>query len=238
MKLHGVLILFLIGGLFASARAQMPNAKAYTAMKAKDYAKVLEIYEAVFQKQRGTTGDYYNAACAASQLGRVPQAMAWLDLAYPQGKAWNFALKPTLTDRNLVAVRSSAEWPSLVARLQQRQTEFEAGPYKPLQAALLAILDDDQRDRSRMDEVEKKQGLDSPEMKALWKNVEKMDAANCGCHDARSGSVEVKQVRADRQPSQTVPQTLVFDTRLCRSDGTKPKTKWIPKVVQFRSEPA
>ena len=49
---------------------------------------------------------------------------------------------------------------------------------KKLQAELLAILNEDQQDRLKIDAVTKEHGNNSPELQALWKTIHEKDATN------------------------------------------------------------
>ncbi|MCK6692024.1 MAG: hypothetical protein L6Q97_07965, partial [Thermoanaerobaculia bacterium] len=98
-----------------------------------------------------------------------------LDLAFKNGYK-NVRRLQTVTDLN--ALHDSPQWEKLVSAMQQELDRMEANLDKPLQVGLLQILEDDQKFRKQIGEIEKKYGFQSVEMQELWRKMAEMDSIN------------------------------------------------------------
>lgn len=152
--------------------------QANAAMRSKDYARALESYQAAFLLKPGLPMDCYNAACSAARLGKPVLAFALLDRSFPAGEAWELTLDQLRQNPAFETLRAHENWPSFVATVEKRQTEYETGPFAALRAKLLAIHQEDQKHRLQLPEVEKQHGFDSPQLRDLWQTISKADEAN------------------------------------------------------------
>lgn len=77
-----------------------------------------------------------------------------------------------------VVISAMAAQPAGPAALPVRPKMADTITDQALADRLLAILDEDQKYRLRIDEVEKKHGRDAKEMRELWDTIRQKDAAN------------------------------------------------------------
>lgn len=141
----------------------------------KDYKKSVELYKRAFVKGQKSRTDFYNAGCSAALAGDVPLALSWLNQAFDNGF---INIRHMRSDSDLNRLHKTQGWTSLVANMQDKVDQLEANYDKPLQAKLLAIYDDDQKDRQRIDELGKKYGYNSKEVSKLWKTIAYKDSVN------------------------------------------------------------
>lgn len=141
----------------------------------KEYDKSVELYQQAFRVAQTNRSDLYNGACSAALTNNQELALKWLNRAFDQGYVNIRHLK---TDSDLISVRATEGWKSLLAKMQKKVDQIEANYDKPLQNKLLTIFDEDQKYRMQMGEVGQKYGFESKEMKALWKTMDEHDSLN------------------------------------------------------------
>jgi len=69
-------------------------------------------------------------------------------------------------------------WKPLLEIIKQNKDKAEANLNKPLVAQFDSIYVEDQKYRKQIDEIEKKFGWDSKEMKSHWKVINEKDSIN------------------------------------------------------------
>jgi len=141
----------------------------------KEYKKSVELYKRAFAKEQKSRTDFYNAGCSAALTGDVTLALSWLNQAFSNGFV---NIRHMKSDSDLNSLHKTQGWKSLVATMQAKVDQLEANYDKPLQAKLLAIYDDDQKDRQRIEEIGKKYGYNSKEVDKLWKTIAYKDSVN------------------------------------------------------------
>lgn len=141
----------------------------------KAYPQSVAQYKAAFKIEKKDPTDLYNAACSAALSGKKSQALQWLDLAQKNG--WANA-RHAKSDSDLNALHNTKKWPVIVANMQAELDKREANYDKPLQAELLAILDDDQNIRRQFIEAEKQYGFKDPRTDSLLQIMIKQDKIN------------------------------------------------------------
>lgn len=165
----------LIGFLAFSQDYRSLITTAHRLYRAMDYAESVKTYKEAFKIEQKSPGDLYNAGCSAVLAGDTTLAFQWLDLAFKNGYKNIRHLK---TDTDLNALHDSPNWEKLVSAMQQELDRVEANYDKPLQAGLLQILEDDQKFRKQIGEIENKYGFQSKEMQELWEKMAEMDSIN------------------------------------------------------------
>ncbi|WP_288423827.1 DUF6624 domain-containing protein [uncultured Spirosoma sp.] len=141
----------------------------------KEYKKSVELYKRAFAKEQKNRTDFYNAGCSAALAGDGTLALSWLNQAFDNGYV---NIRHMKSDSDLNSLHKTQGWKSLVATMQTKVDRLEAEYDKPLQAKLLAIYDDDQKDRQRIDGLGKKYGYNSKEVDKLWKTIAYKDSVN------------------------------------------------------------
>ena len=145
--------------------------------RTKEYPKAVEVFRGAFKAEPIKANDLVIGAGAAALAGERELALTWLRLAVVKG----FSETPRITTgRDFVSLHDVDGWKELVASLPARPVVVDTVTDKPLQATLLAILDEDQKYRQQLGEVEKKFGHDSKELRALWTTIGEKDAINLG----------------------------------------------------------
>jgi hypothetical protein len=82
------------------------------------------------------------------------------------------------TDPDLNSLHNDSRWKQLLDLIKQNKEKAEANLNKPLVAQLDSIYTEDQKYRLQIDEIEKKYGWASNEMKAHWKIIKEKDSIN------------------------------------------------------------
>ncbi|MCX6950656.1 MAG: hypothetical protein NTV51_00470 [Verrucomicrobia bacterium] len=148
---------------------------ARRAYAAKEFSEAVEAFTLAFQAAPPRPTDLVLGAAAAAQTGQREVALAWLGQAVAKG--WNQTSRLTKNPA-FASLHASDEWKKIIAALQRSQGSIENVTDPDLQKKLLAILDEDQKYRKQLGEVEKQFGRDSAEIKALWKTMAEADAIN------------------------------------------------------------
>ncbi len=143
---------------------------------AKDFLNSAKKYSRAFgsNKWKGGVDDYYNAACSWALAGNPDSAFLLL------GKAATAMtnLKHLSTDRDLTSLHTDKRWAPLLAQVKLNKEKAEANMNMPLKRELDSIFEEDQRERRRIDSIQKKFGMQSQEMKDHWKVIMRKDSFN------------------------------------------------------------
>ena len=141
----------------------------------KEYEKSGEYYDRAFRMQKGTSNDYYNAACSWALAGNKTKALEYLNLSVDLG--W-LNINHLKRDTDLNSLHQTKEWDELVDKVTKKVDEYESHLNKPLKRELEVINGSDQKNRMMMDSVQKRFGSDSKEMKGLWTEQNEVDSLN------------------------------------------------------------
>ncbi len=146
--------------------------------KAKEYKKSGAKYSEAFKASgwKGTLNDRYNAACSWALATVADSAFFQL---YKLATKANFANYAHITvDPDLISLHNDNRWAPLLEIIKQNKDKAEAGLNKPLVAMLDSIYVEDQKYRLQIDEMEKKYGSQSKEIKDHWKIINEKDSVN------------------------------------------------------------
>lgn len=152
--------------------------EAFAHYEKKEYMASAQRYSAAFEALgwKGYANDRYNAACSWALAG-VPDS-AFFHL-FRVAEKMNYAnLGHITTDGDLNSLHADARWEALITIVRANKEKAEANLDRPLTALLDSIYTEDQQYRRRIDEVEKRHGRDSREMKDLWRTIAEKDSSN------------------------------------------------------------
>lgn len=172
--IYTLLLLLLFTGVNAQEYSKLIS-EAHKLYQAKDYKMSTDVYNKAFKIESENPSHLYNGACSASLAGNTSKAFKWLNLSIEKG--WT-NLKHLNSDTDLENLHSKKEWGKTIEKLEKKIALIEANYDKPLQAELLTILEEDQKYRMQMNEMQKKFGPDSKEMNDLWKITNQNDSIN------------------------------------------------------------
>lgn len=82
------------------------------------------------------------------------------------------------TDPDLNSLHNDDRWKVLLEKIKQNKDKAEVNLNKPLVAILDSIYIEDQKYRQQIDEIEKKFGRQSNEMREHWKVINEKDSIN------------------------------------------------------------
>lgn len=131
--------------------------------------------------------DRYNAACCYA-LANKPDS-SFVQLFKIARNANYTSLGHITTDPDLTSLHADKQWDELIGIIKANKEKTEANLDKPLVAILDTIYQEDQKYRQQISRIEEKNGWESPEMKALWKIIDKKDSINL---------VKVKEILDER----------------------------------------
>jgi hypothetical protein len=142
----------------------------------KDYKKSAEHYSKAFIAGggKGYPADRYNAACSWAQAGNADSAFYQLELIVSNYDDLNHIT----SDRDLISLYKNPRWDKIITQVKANKDKAEEHLNKPLVRVLDTIYTEDQKYRMEIDEIEKKYGRDSKEMKAHWKIIGEKDSIN------------------------------------------------------------
>ncbi|WP_343658520.1 DUF6624 domain-containing protein [Chryseobacterium sp.] len=172
--IYTLLLLFLFTSINAQEYSKLIS-EADQLYRAKDYKMSADVYDKAFKIESENPNHLYNGACSSALAGNTKKAFKWLNQSIEKG--WT-NLKHLNSDTDLDNLHSKKEWGKTIEKLEKKIAAIEANYDKPLQAELLAILEEDQKYRMQMDDTQKKFGPDSKEMKDLWKITMQKDSLN------------------------------------------------------------
>ncbi len=135
-------------------------------------------YSAAF-KENGWTGlsnDRYNAACSWALANNSDSSFFQLNRIATKANYMDY--EHITTDPDLNSLHNDKRWKPLLDIIKQNKEKSEVNLNKPLVAELDSIYTEDQRYRLQIDEIEKKYGWESNEMKAHWKIINEKDSIN------------------------------------------------------------
>src|SRR6185295_4820773 len=146
--------------------------------KTKDYKNAAIMYSAAFKANawKGFLTDRYNAACSWSLTGVPDSAFFQLNRIVTKMDYTNY--DHISTDPDLVSLHTDKRWKPLLEIVRKNKAKVEANYNRPLIAMLDTVFFDDQTYRHQIEEVEKRYGWESIEMKVIWNNMREKDSIN------------------------------------------------------------
>lgn len=175
-----ILLLFVLKGLGQNLpKEYYESIKAANALyESKDYKSSAIKYTETFKTfgDQGFTDDFYNAACSYALANDPNNSFFYLERIVTKEKYNNYDHITTDTDLN--SLHQDKRWNPLIEQIKKNKENADSKLNKPLVELLAAIQLDDQQYRRQLNEVEKKFGVDSNEIKTLWKTIEEKDANN------------------------------------------------------------
>jgi len=150
--------------------------KAMAFYDAKQYKESAEAFSHAFASNgwKGAPDDRYNAGCSWAQAGNKDSAFFQLNRIAEKG--YYSDIGHLLVDADLVSLHNDARWKPLCGLVQQNKDKAEEGLDKPLVHTLDTIMQNDQKYRMQMEDIQKKYGMQSKEMKDLWKTITYYDS--------------------------------------------------------------
>jgi hypothetical protein len=144
----------------------------------KEYSKSGEAYSKAWAANNGMgmVPDRYNAACSWALAGNADSSFSQLFRIAKNGNYTN--LNHLSTDSDLKSLYTDKRWEEVKALVKQNKDKAEVNLNKPLVAILDTVMQEDQKYRMQLDEVETKYGRSSKEVKALWMTIAEKDSIN------------------------------------------------------------
>jgi len=144
----------------------------------KEYLKSGQKYSEAFAilDNFGNIYDRYNAACSWAMANEIDSSFFQLFLIAQKGNFKNYG--HIIIDTDLTILHSDQRWNTFVNLVKENKERAEANLDKTLVATLDTIFQEDQGLRIQIDEVEKKYGRNSDEIKAHWKTIMEKDSLN------------------------------------------------------------
>lgn len=152
--------------------------KADSLYNAKDYTVSALTYSAAFKANNwlGSTDDRYNAACSWALANNADSAFFQLNRITTKANYMDFEHMSVDPDFNVL--HNDNRWRPLLDLVKQNKEKAEVNFNKPLVAELDSIYTEDQKYRLQINEIEKKYGWESSEIKAHWKMINEKDSIN------------------------------------------------------------
>ncbi len=178
-------IIFLLSSLILTRFSFGQNAeytslvrKADSLYNAGNYKVSASTYSAAFKANSwmGIADDRYNAACSWALANNADSSFFQLNRIATKANYMNYG--HITTDPDLNSLHNDNRWKPLLDLIKQNKEKAEVNLNKPLVAELDSIYTEDQKYRLQIDEIEKKYGWESNEMKAHWKIINEKDSVN------------------------------------------------------------
>ncbi len=178
MKYFLTTLIFLLFTQFAFTQSfQEQIAKAEAAYDAKNYLESAKAYEMALERkdEKGTAGDYYNAACSWALAGDKEKGLYFLKISADRG--WrNFDWMHQ--DKDLESLQTAPQWTAIADKVQANLDEYEKDFDRPLKEKLEKIYVEDQALRRLIGPAEETFGKDSEEMQYFWRLIQQQDSVN------------------------------------------------------------
>ncbi|PKV52048.1 hypothetical protein ATE84_4149 [Aquimarina sp. MAR_2010_214] len=150
--------------------------EAWKLYQSKDYLQSAKKYSEAFgiSGYHGNTSDTYNAACSWALTKEIDSALVHLLRIAKRGEYTNYS--HITTDSDLSILHSDKRWNQVLALVKANKEKAEINFDKPLVALLDTIYQDDQGPRRQINDIIKKYGRDSDELKQHWKKIATKDS--------------------------------------------------------------
>jgi hypothetical protein len=145
--------------------------------EAKAYLASAQTYSLAFRVggQKATLNNFYDAACSWA-LSNTPDSAFIMLFKVADQKYYNLA--HITNDADLIVLHNDKRWNVLLDRINDNKKSMEANFNMPIVNMLDSVFVNDQSDRDKIDEIEKKFGHNSTEMKRLEANMHIKDSIN------------------------------------------------------------
>ena len=180
---HLILITCILGWFASSAQDLPPEyfghiRKADSLYEAKAYKSSAFMYNEAFKLLNGRAlhDDRYNAACSWALAGYTDSAFKHLLVVVEKGGYSNY--QHISTDSDLNSLHGDKRWTYVLQTVKNNKEKVDAKLNRPLVARLDSVYAEDQAYRVQLEEIEKKYGWNSKEVKAQWKIISQKDSIN------------------------------------------------------------
>ena len=152
--------------------------KADSLYKIKEYKNAALAYSEAFKSNgwKGQPNDRYNSACSWALASNPDSSFFQLNRIATKANYMNYGHISSDTDLN--SLHNDIRWKPLLEIIKQNKEKAEINLNKPLVAQLDFIHDEDQKYRQQINEIEKKFGWDSKEVKSHWTIINEKDSIN------------------------------------------------------------
>jgi hypothetical protein len=153
-------------------------ATAWKHYQNKAYLESAQTYSKAFASvgDVGLITDRYNAACSWARANEPDSAFVQLFRIARSGYYTNY--RHMSIDSDLLALHKDPRWSEVTALVKINQEKEEANYDKTLVAMLDTIYQEDQNLRMQIEDIQKKSGYDSEEMREHWKKIMTADSIN------------------------------------------------------------
>lgn len=150
--------------------------KAMAYYESKEFLKAANEYAVAFAALGGKASsiDRYNAACAWSKAGNKDSAFFHLNRLVTKAKFIDY--DQMKHDKDFKNLHGDKRWTQMLALVKQNREKAEINLNKPLVALLDSVFRDDQGGRMQLDNISRKYGQNSKELKNLWKEIKEKDS--------------------------------------------------------------
>ncbi|MES2131747.1 MAG: DUF6624 domain-containing protein [Bacteroidota bacterium] len=151
--------------------------KADSLYKLKEYKNSADMYSEAFKSfgWKGFSSNRYNAACSWA-LANVPDSAFFNLQKIAKGYFKNY--DRIIVDTDLESLHNDPRWNPLIQKIKENRDSADSRLNKSLVNQLGIVYNDDQTFRANYEELEKKFGPDSKELKANNKKVHEKDSIN------------------------------------------------------------
>lgn len=151
---------------------------AYSKYLIGDFKSSAHFYSDAFKsiEWKAYPNDRYNAACAWS-LANVPDS-AFFQLNNLANRRKYSNIEHITTDKDLFPLHTDKRWKPLLKTIKKNKAEIEKDYDHKIVKQLDQIIIDDQSDRGKLDEIQQKHGMQSPQMDSIWKVIGHKDSIN------------------------------------------------------------
>lgn len=152
--------------------------KADSLHNTKDFKASALTYSEAFKANgwKAVSNDRYNAACSWALANNSDSSFFQLNRIATKANYINYGY--ITTDPDLNSLHEDLRWKPLLEIIKQNKEKAEANLNKPLVAELDSIYTEDQKYRLQIDEIKKKYGWESNQMKAHWKIINEKNSVN------------------------------------------------------------
>jgi len=153
---------------------------AWNLYESKEFKKSADKYKEAFDQLDGKAypNDRYNAACSYALAEDIENSFYHLYRLAENPKTKYRNYDHITTDNDLVNLHKDERWDKLIGIVKSNKEEVEKDFDRPLIATLSSIYTEDQSYRIQIDDIEKKYGRESKEMKAHWDLIHEKDSIN------------------------------------------------------------
>lgn len=153
-------------------------AQARSLYNDKEYLRSAQKYSQLFNtyKSNLTANDYYDAACCYSLSGMPDSAILYLSITVNQKKYDN--LSHVQSDSDLISLHDVKGWNKIIEKVNYNKQQAEKGYNRPIVSVLDSIYNFDQRGRKVADDIGKRNGVRSAEMKKYLHDLGLQDSIN------------------------------------------------------------